>query len=215
MQNVAHVGLSKDLTSVGNAADLMAKRFLLHCSERLGIQATTESLYQVIIVDFPKLGRLSQQDINQHCGYVRTALEGSPGKSIGVIIPPMLASSGVVSGLRGEFRPGLLWTLTHTSNIGCHTSQGHCQPHRDTPRRIEDKLAGLNVEVRPVTLSFAADRLHGNADRPTNFPAWLCILDSVLPQKGVAFRSRPDGHDATTSTAKSETVENRCLRPGL
>ena len=75
-------------------------------------------------------------------------------------------------------------------------------------RRIEDKLAQFQLELRPFHLAVNLSNLHGNAEQPACYNSLLVVCDSTLPAKGVMYRLPRSGHSNNTDSppkpAKSE-----------
>lgn len=74
-------------------------------------------------------------------------------------------------------------------------------------RRLEDKAEELGISLRMVHIHMAQSKLHGNADVPCNFVAWVGVMESSLPSKGLAHRGRSGDSGETTANIKS--AENR------
>lgn len=47
-------------------------------------------------------------------------------------------------------------------------------------RRIEDKLAQFQLELRPFHLAINLSNLHGNAEQPACYSSLLVVCDSTL-----------------------------------
>ncbi len=127
----------------------MFSKFAKKVCDTKGPQAIMDKLWQIVWADLTKWGRMSQTDVNVVAEYIKGALAVSPETSIAVIFPPVLASSQVNGGLRGEFR------------------------------RLEDKLVTTGLEIKTVTIPLNLSTLNGNSETPTAFVAWLAVLDSA------------------------------------
>lgn len=60
----------------------------------------------------------------------------------------------------------------------------------------------FHIELRPFHLSVSLQSLHGNCEQPACFTAWLAVLDSVLPTKGVQYRMSRSNHKDSDSPVK-------------
>jgi len=154
MERDCFVGCAESLSKLGAAPDTVLKRFLKHH------KLQSENLVHIVFLDFSKLGRVSQLQVNEAVTYCKRALESNATRSVAFIVPPLLASASVLNGLKGE------------------------------QRRLEDKCDDLEIATRTINLSLDQRRLHGNVDIPCNFPALLGVLDSTLPAKGLQHRAR-------------------------
>jgi hypothetical protein len=85
-------------------------------------------------------------------------------------------------------------------------------PCRGSARRCEDKAESFGIALRPVTFQLGHSNLHGNADIPAFFHAWLGVLDNTLSNKGVHFRM-PHPHGQSASTETAATVKGGENRP--
>jgi len=103
MEKVCFVGYTELLSKLGTTIDTVLRRCLSWMSEKtLGV--TSDSLYHICYVDLSKLGRVSQQQINDCMVFAKSTLERNPAKSMLILIPPLLPSAHCL-GLRGESRP--------------------------------------------------------------------------------------------------------------
>lgn len=185
MHNMAFVAPVADLTKMGSLPDLFMKRVLTVLRNRGVTDPSRENLHHIVMCDLTKLGRLSQNDINTTCNYLKFALELNPMRSCGVVLAPLLSSSAVVGGLRGEMR------------------------------RIEDKLIECDLEMRLINVRVSQTRLHGNASIPANFPGWMVIHETSIPKKGTDYRSRPDKDQVADTRAEKAQENKRLACPSL
>eukprot|EP00435_Cladocopium_sp_Y103_P014194 s1878_g3.t1 len=56
-------------------------------------------------------------------------------------------------------------------------------------KTIVDKLQQYKLELRDLWVSLDTSQLHGNADRPEHFQAWICAPDFMLPPRGTSHRA--------------------------
>ena len=69
-------------------------------------------------------------------------------------------------------------------------------------RNIVDKMQQHKLEMRDVWVSLATSQLHGNADRPGYYQAWICAPDFMLPPRGTSHRApKMSAEDATDMKA--------------
>jgi hypothetical protein len=102
LERQCYVGYAELLSKLGPSMDAIIRRCLGALAEKV-VGLTMDGLYHVCFVDLSKLGRVSQQNINECMQYARNVLERNPQKSVLVLIPPLLPSAGTF-GLRGESR---------------------------------------------------------------------------------------------------------------
>ena len=115
----------------------------------------------VVWADLTKLGRLKSDDVNEICDLIRSILSHSPGIMVGVLIVPVLASSKVASGLRGEIR---LLGYSWYSPLGLQTPL--------QLRRLEDKLDAKFLDNVCVNIRMAEP--HNNKKHALLYPALIC-----------------------------------------
>lgn len=181
MERTCFLGSADVLTKLGNTPDMVVKRLVRH-NQPVGI--TLDTLGHIIWLDFSKLGRVAQTQVNDGISFCKKFLELNPARSVAFIVPPLLASASVGgSALKGEHR------------------------------RIEDKCEEHGIATRPINLSMDQSRLHGNCDIPSNYMAMLAVLDDTLPAKGLQHRARVD-QDTTQAAKGNENVSgtNLCKR---
>ena len=56
-------------------------------------------------------------------------------------------------------------------------------------RNIVDKMQQHKLELRDLWVSLDTSQLHGNADRPGYYQAWICAPDFMLPPRGTSHRA--------------------------
>ena len=59
-----------------------------------------------------------------------------------------------------------------------------------------------HIELRPFHLGLSLTSLHGNAEQPSAYTAWLAVLDHVLPTKGVQYRMTRSNHKDSESPGR-------------
>ena len=91
---------------------------------------------------------------------------------MGVIIAPLLSGTQAGSSLRTDWR------------------------------KIEDKMIQHHIELRPFHLNISVGSLHGNAEQPSCYTAWIAVLDHVLPTKGVQYRMCRTNHKDSDSPSR-------------
>lgn len=105
METHSFVGYVESLTKLGNTPDTIVRKFLAAAKDEggSGIGIGPDTLYHICFVDFSKLGRVSQMEVNDALGYAKKVLELNINKSVLLMIPPLLSSANMF-GLKGEFR---------------------------------------------------------------------------------------------------------------
>ena len=75
-------------------------------------------------------------------------------------------------------------------------------------RRIEDKLAQFQLELRHFHLAINLSNLHGNAERPACYSSLLVVCDSTLPAKGVMYRLPRSGHNSNSTDSPPKPAKS-------
>ena len=75
-------------------------------------------------------------------------------------------------------------------------------------RRIEDKLAQFQLELRHFHLAINLSNLHGNAEQPACYSSLLVVCDSTLPAKGVMYRLPRSGHNSNSTDSPPKPAKS-------
>ena len=72
---------------------------------------SSDDLYHICWIDWTKLGRLRQSDVNDMCDLARGILNQNPNNACVIMLAPLLVSDSVIGGLRGEHRHRLYFDI--------------------------------------------------------------------------------------------------------
>ena len=75
-----------------------------------------------------------------------------------------------------------VWSLHKFTVLGFHMSSS-------MNRTIVDKMQQHKLELRDLWVCLDTSQLHGNADRPGYYQAWMCAPDFMLPPRGTSHRA--------------------------
>jgi hypothetical protein len=95
------------------ASDAFLRKASRIHAAKLNREVLTNDIYNIVWLDWTKLGRLKQTDVNEYCEYVKTLIANNAPRSCCFMMAPLLVSDSVTGGLRGECRPGILFAFAH------------------------------------------------------------------------------------------------------
>ncbi|CAK8995952.1 unnamed protein product [Durusdinium trenchii] len=154
----------------------LQRRMLADASTKFNAPLDISKMHHVGYIDFSKFGRLTTIDINQAAEWAKSILTLNDEYShsticiyckIGMIlaVAPLLASEGVLGGIRGEMR------------------------------RIEDKFIDNMMECKSINIPFDLSSAHGNRSLPASLPGWMIVLDTTLGAKQGTLYKVPRSSD--------------------
>ncbi|CAK9045530.1 unnamed protein product [Durusdinium trenchii] len=114
----------------------LQRRIITDATNRFGAPTEIGKMHHIGFLDFSKFGRLTMIDINAAVDWAKQVLMANEDYSMVIAIAPLLASEGVLGGLRGEMR------------------------------RIEDKFVDSGLECKMIQVPFDLSQLHGEYVTP-------------------------------------------------